>query len=106
MSARRQKFEPQEVLERIWNDSGDEKDLNSEETSKSEVELPELASEDESDESVDSFSLNEWDNVQDPEQNSGDEDSDGRDGGNLVNRVSKSQQEDNRTTLTNLHIVK
>ena len=106
MSTRRQKFEPQEILERIWNDSGDEKDLDSEETSKSEVELPELASEDKSDESVDSFSLNKWDNVQDSEQNSGDEASDGRDGGNRVNRVSKSQQEDNRTTLTNLHIVK
>lgn len=83
MSARRQRFEPQEVLERIWNDSGDEEDLDSEETSKSEVE----SSCDESDESDDSFSSNERDNVQDSEQNSGDEASDGRDGGNRVNRV-------------------
>ena len=87
MSARRRRFEPQEVLERIWNDSGDEEDLDSEETSESEVESSELASEDESDESVDSFSSNERDNVQDSEQNSGDEASDGRDGGNRVNRV-------------------
>lgn len=71
----------------IWNDSGDEKDLDSEETSESEVESSELASEDESDQSVDSFSSNERDNVQDSEQNSGDKASDGRDGGNRVKRV-------------------
>ena len=89
MSARRQRYEAQEVLEMIWNDSGDEEDfeLDSEETSESEVESSELASEDESDESVDSFSSNERDNVQDSEQNSGDEASNGRDGGNRVNRV-------------------
>ena len=63
MSARSQRFEPQEVLEMIWNDSGDEEDLDSEETSESEVESSELTSEDESDESVDSFSSNEGDNV-------------------------------------------
>ena len=48
MSARRPRFPGQEVLERIWNDSGDKEDLDSEETSKSEVESSELASEDES----------------------------------------------------------
>ena len=87
MSARRQRFEPPEVLEMIWNDSGDEQDLDREKTSESEVESSELAREDKSDESVDSFSSNERDNVQDSEQNSGDEASDGRDGGNRVNRV-------------------
>ena len=80
MSARRQKFESQEVLERIWNDSGDEEDLDSEETSESAVESSELASEDESDES-------KRDNVQDSEQNSGDEAPDSRDVGNRVNCV-------------------
>ena len=50
-----ERFEPQEVLERIWNDSGEEEDLDSDETSESEVESSELTSEDESDESVDSF---------------------------------------------------
>ena len=44
MSARRPRFPAQEVLERIWNDSGDKEDLDSEETSKSEVESSELAS--------------------------------------------------------------
>ena len=63
MSARSQRFEPQEVLEMISNDSGDEEDLDSEEKSESEVESSELTSEDESDESVDSFSSNEGDNV-------------------------------------------
>ena len=63
MSARSQRFEPQEVLEMISNDSGDEEDLDSEEKSESEVESSELTSEDESDESVDSFSLNKCDNV-------------------------------------------
>ena len=82
-----ERFEPQEVLERIWNDSGEEEDLDSDETSESEVESSELTSEDESDESVDSFLSNERDDVQDSEQNSGDEASDGRDGGNRVNRV-------------------
>ena len=87
MSARRPRFPAQEVLERIWNDSGDKEDLDSRETSESEVESSELASEDESDESVHSFSSNEGDNVQDSEQNSGDEVSDGGDGGNRVNCV-------------------
>ena len=87
MSARRQRFEPPEVLEMIWNDSGDEQDLDREKTSESEVESSELAREDKSDESVDSFSSNERDNVQDSEQNSGDEASNGREGGNRVNRV-------------------
>ena len=41
MSARRRRIEPQEVLERIWNDSGNEEDLDSEETSESEVESSE-----------------------------------------------------------------
>ena len=87
MSARRHRFERPEVLEMIWNDSGDEQDLDREKTSESEVESSELAREDKSDESVDSFSSNERDNVQDSEQNSGDEASNGRDGGNRVNRV-------------------
>ena len=87
MSARRPRFPAEEVLERIWNDSGDKEDLDSGETSESEVESSELASEDESDESVQSFSLNEGDNVQDSEQNSGDEVSDGGDGGNRVDCV-------------------
>ena len=63
MSARSQRFESQEVLEMISNDSGDEEDLDSEEKSESEVESSELTSEDKSDESVDSFSSNEGDNV-------------------------------------------
>ena len=62
MSARSQRFETQEVLEMIWNDSGDE-DLDSEETSESEVESSELTSEDESDESVNSFSSNKGNNA-------------------------------------------
>ena len=89
MSARKERFDAQEVLEKIWNDSGDEEDLHSVESSESEVGSPESASEDESEESVDSFSSNEGDNVQDSEQNSSDEASDGRDGGNQVNRVRK-----------------
>ena len=91
MSARRPRFPGQEVLERIWNDCGDKEDLDSEETSKSEVESSELASEDESDESVHSFSSNEGDNIQDSEQNSGDEVSDGGDGGNRVNCIRQRQ---------------
>ena len=97
MSARRTRFPTQEVLERIWNDSGDKEDLDSGETSESEVESSELASGDESDESVHSFSSNEGDNVQDSEQNSGDEVSDGGDGGNRVNclrqRPARRQQQ-------------
>jgi len=44
MLARRPRFPVQEVLERIWNDSGDKEDLDSGETSESEVESSELAS--------------------------------------------------------------
>ena len=85
MSTRKERFHAQEVLERIWNDSGDEEDLDGIESSESEVGLPESASE--SEESVDSFSSNEGDNVQDSEQNSSDEASDGGDGRSQVNRV-------------------
>ena len=62
MSARSQRFETHEVLEMIWNDSGEE-DLDSEETSESEVESSELTSEDESDKSVISFSSNKGNNA-------------------------------------------
>lgn len=91
MSARKERFHAQEVLERIWNDSGDEEDLDGIESSESEVGLPESASEDESEESPDSFSSNEGENVQDSEQNSSDKASDGGDGGSQVNRVRQRQ---------------
>lgn len=45
MSAREQRYNAQETLKKIWNDSGDEEDFDNDENK---TELYELASEDES----------------------------------------------------------
>ena len=84
MSAREQRYNVQEALERIWNDSGDEEDFDSDEN---DDESYELASEDKSDESEDASSSNEHNIVQDFAESSGDKASAEGDGGNQVNRA-------------------
>ena len=70
MSARLQRYNAQEALERIWNDSGDEKGFDSDENKD---ESYKLASEDESGEYKDASSSNK-DNVgQDSTESSDDE---------------------------------
>ena len=70
ISAREPRYNSQEALERIWNNSGDEEDFEFDE---SEVESYETVSEDESDESsVDVSSLSEENIAQDSEESSND----------------------------------
>jgi len=56
-SVREQRYNAQEALERVWNDSGDEKDFDSNEN---EVKSYELASEDEIGESEDASGTGGW----------------------------------------------
>ena len=73
------RYNSQEALERIWNNSGDKEDFDIDER---EVESYETASEDKSDKSsVDISSLSEENIAQDSEDSSN-EVSDGGDGGN------------------------
>ena len=89
MSARERRYNAQEALEKIWNNSGDEEDFNSDE---SEVESYESASEDESDESVDASASSEENAAQGSEESSDDEASDDGDGGEDVRRVNRGRQ--------------
>ena len=89
MSARERKYNAQEALEKIWNNSGDEEDFNSDE---SKVEWYESANEDESDESVDDSASNEENAAQDSEESSDDEASDDGDGVEDVRRVNRGRQ--------------
>ena len=93
MSARLPRYNAQEALERIWNDSGDDEDFDSDEK---EDELYELASEDESGECEYASSSNE-DNVgQDSTESSDDEapnDGDRRDRVNRIRQRPTRQQQ-------------
>ena len=81
--AREPRYNTQEALERIWNNSGDEQDFEIDES-----EAYETASEDESDKSsVDVSSSSEENIAQVSEESSNDEASDGGGGGNRVNRA-------------------
>lgn len=85
MSARQPRFNAEQVLERIWSNSGEEEDF---EIDESEIELYGTASEDESDESsVDVSSASEENIALDSDESSDDEASDGGDVGNQMNRA-------------------
>lgn len=81
MLARERRYNAQEALERIWNDSGDKEDFDSDEN---DDESYELASEDESGESEDASSSNEDNIAQDSAESSDNEASDEGDGMNRV----------------------
>ena len=85
MLAREPRYNTQEALEKIWNNSGDEEDF---EIDESEVESYGTESEDESDESsVDVSSSSEESIALDSEESSNDEASECGEGGNRVNRA-------------------
>ena len=96
MSERLRRYNAQEALERIWSDSGNEEDFDSDEN---EDELYELASEDESGEYEYASSSNE-DNVgQDYTDSSDDE---APNDGDRTDRVNRIRQRPAREQQANL----